>query len=157
MLNKQSWTADKGSGPPARGLGVGLTPHLKKILSRNVAKGLGLGRILWIVICFHADFLLGWFLDSEDGGDTFLRNVSVDFQRTTRRYIPEDSTLHNQRCENLKSCKNMSLYFADKVAQFLSLTRQFLRLLKSKQAWYSKGINWRGLWELSHSCMQTDL
>jgi hypothetical protein len=28
----------------------------------------------------------------------------VDFQRTTRRYIPEDRTLHNHRCcENLKS------------------------------------------------------
>jgi hypothetical protein len=33
----------------------------------------------------------------------FLRNV-VDFQRTIGRYIPEDSTLHNHRCENLKSC-----------------------------------------------------
>jgi hypothetical protein len=29
--------------------------------------------------------------------------TSVDFQRTTQRYIPEDSTLHNHRCENLKS------------------------------------------------------
>jgi hypothetical protein len=29
--------------------------------------------------------------------------TSVDFHRTTRRYIPEDSTLHNHRCENLKS------------------------------------------------------
>jgi hypothetical protein len=29
--------------------------------------------------------------------------VSVDFQRTTRRYIPEDGTLRNHRCENLKS------------------------------------------------------
>jgi hypothetical protein len=27
--------------------------------------------------------------------------MSVDFKRTTRRYIPEDSTLHNHRCENL--------------------------------------------------------
>jgi hypothetical protein len=27
----------------------------------------------------------------------------VDTQRTTRRYIPEDGTLHNHRCENLKS------------------------------------------------------
>jgi hypothetical protein len=27
---------------------------------------------------------------------------SVNFQRTTHRYIPEDSTLHNHRCENLK-------------------------------------------------------
>jgi hypothetical protein len=29
--------------------------------------------------------------------------TSVDIQRTTRRYIPEDGTLHNHRCENLKS------------------------------------------------------
>jgi hypothetical protein len=27
----------------------------------------------------------------------------VDTQRTTRRYIPEDCTLHNHRCENLRS------------------------------------------------------
>jgi hypothetical protein len=26
--------------------------------------------------------------------------TSVDSQRTKRRYIPEDSTLHNRRCEN---------------------------------------------------------
>jgi hypothetical protein len=26
-----------------------------------------------------------------------------DFQRTTFRYIPEDSTLHNHRCKNLRS------------------------------------------------------
>jgi hypothetical protein len=29
--------------------------------------------------------------------------TSVDTHRTTRRYIPEDGTLLNQRCENLKS------------------------------------------------------
>jgi hypothetical protein len=29
--------------------------------------------------------------------------TSVVTQRTTRRYIPEDGTLHNHRCENLKS------------------------------------------------------
>jgi hypothetical protein len=27
----------------------------------------------------------------------------VDFQQTTRRYVPEDRTLHKNRCENLKS------------------------------------------------------
>jgi hypothetical protein len=26
--------------------------------------------------------------------------TSVDFQKTTRCYIPEDRTLHNHRCEN---------------------------------------------------------
>jgi hypothetical protein len=29
--------------------------------------------------------------------------TSVDFQRAIRRYIPKDRTLHNHRCENLKS------------------------------------------------------
>jgi hypothetical protein len=29
--------------------------------------------------------------------------TSVETQRTTRRHIPEDDTLHNHRCENLKS------------------------------------------------------
>jgi hypothetical protein len=29
--------------------------------------------------------------------------TSVVTQRTTRRYIPDDGTLHNHRCENLKS------------------------------------------------------
>jgi hypothetical protein len=29
--------------------------------------------------------------------------TSVDFQRTTRLYVPEDSTLHNHSCENLRS------------------------------------------------------
>jgi hypothetical protein len=33
---------------------------------------------------------------------TCSSQTSVDFQRTTRRYIPEDRTLHNHRCENLK-------------------------------------------------------
>jgi hypothetical protein len=27
----------------------------------------------------------------------------VEFQRTIRRYIPDDGTLHNRRCENLKT------------------------------------------------------
>jgi hypothetical protein len=29
--------------------------------------------------------------------------TSVDFQRTTRRYVAQDIILHNHRCENLKS------------------------------------------------------
>jgi hypothetical protein len=31
------------------------------------------------------------------------KNKSVDTQRTTRRYIPKDGTIHNHRCENLDS------------------------------------------------------
>jgi hypothetical protein len=36
--------------------------------------------------------------------------TSVDFQRTTRRYIPEDSSLHNHRCEYLKSYAFLSIF-----------------------------------------------
>jgi hypothetical protein len=34
---------------------------------------------------------------------TCSSETSVDFQRTTKRYIPEARALHNHRCENLKS------------------------------------------------------
>jgi hypothetical protein len=37
--------------------------------------------------------------------------TSVDFQDNTRRYIPEDSTLHNHRCENLKSYIVLDIVF----------------------------------------------
>jgi hypothetical protein len=33
----------------------------------------------------------------------YSTETSVDFQRATRRYIPEDRTIRNHRCENLKS------------------------------------------------------
>jgi hypothetical protein len=36
-------------------------------------------------------------------GATCFSETSVDFQRTTRHYIPEYRTLHNHRCENFKS------------------------------------------------------
>jgi hypothetical protein len=31
--------------------------------------------------------------------------MSVDFQQTIQHYIPEDNTLYNHHCENLKSYK----------------------------------------------------
>jgi hypothetical protein len=33
----------------------------------------------------------------------YSSETSVDFQRTTPRYNPEDRTIYNHRCENLKS------------------------------------------------------
>jgi hypothetical protein len=38
---------------------------------------------------------------------TCSSETSVNLQRSTRRYIPEDRTLHNHRCDTLKSCKTV--------------------------------------------------
>jgi hypothetical protein len=37
----------------------------------------------------------------------YSSETSVDFQRTTCLYIPEDRTLHNHRCDNLRSYKSI--------------------------------------------------
>jgi hypothetical protein len=58
-------------------------------------------RLLGLPTCFHACILLVLF-DPEDRGD-LPPETSLDFERTTRRYIPEDSIRHNHRCVNLKS------------------------------------------------------
>jgi hypothetical protein len=36
---------------------------------------------------------------------TYSSEMSVDFQRTTRRYISENRTIRKHRCENLRSYK----------------------------------------------------
>jgi hypothetical protein len=38
--------------------------------------------------------------------------TSVNIRRTTRRFIPKDSTVYNHRCENLKSYKTTDQYCA---------------------------------------------
>jgi hypothetical protein len=40
----------------------------------------------------------------------FFSETSTVFQQTTWHYIPEDSTLHNHRCENLKSYIHRIVY-----------------------------------------------
>jgi hypothetical protein len=68
--------------------------------------------------------LLGLFFDPEDGGDMFLRNK--DWLSTTkRRYIPEDGTLHNHRCENLKSYKLIVALIIKKFPAFYG-TQKFI-------------------------------
>jgi hypothetical protein len=66
---------------------------------------------------FACHLLARWFaelfFDPEDGDDTFLLNVKKQGTtlRTTLRHIPEDETLHNHRCENLKSYNNKQDYW----------------------------------------------
>jgi hypothetical protein len=49
---------------------------------------------------------LGFFFDPEMEARC-SSETSVDFQRTTRRYISEDRTFNNYHCENLKSYKKL--------------------------------------------------
>jgi hypothetical protein len=42
---------------------------------------------------------------------TCFSETSGDFRPTTQRYIPEDITLHDHRCENLKSYNSQVLKY----------------------------------------------
>jgi hypothetical protein len=50
--------------------------------------------------------------------------TSVDTQRTTLRYIQEDDTLHNYRCENLKSYIGEDLFHPPVKLVFFSVHSQ---------------------------------
>jgi hypothetical protein len=64
--------------------------------------------------------------------------TSVDTQRTTRRYIPEDRTIHNHCCENLKSYTEFRQFFHSK--QRVNLyTLDVLYV-----GWWGLGFSW--LW-----------
>jgi hypothetical protein len=55
-------------------------------------------------LCFRGGFLVSLFLVLKTE-PTYSSETSADFQRTRRRYIPEDKTLRNHRCENLTPYK----------------------------------------------------
>jgi hypothetical protein len=66
------------------------------------------------IILLATCFLAGLFLALFFGPELKIKAVSssetsVDVQRTTRRYIPGHRTLHNHRCENLKSSSLFNL------------------------------------------------
>jgi hypothetical protein len=54
--------------------------------------------------CFHARVLVRLILQPWRWR-RYVSVTSVDFQRTTQCYIPEDSSLHNHQCRNLKYYK----------------------------------------------------
>jgi hypothetical protein len=64
------------------------------------------------------------------------------FQRTTPRYIPEDRTLHNHRCENLKS------YLMERGCMLICIFGA--RNMKSIKVEY-----WPVLTEIFHTCSYT--
>jgi hypothetical protein len=70
----------------------------------------------WQACRVHARFLLNFFstLKTEV---ICSSDTSVDTQRTTLRYIPEDDTLHNYRCENLKSYMWINVFIHEHAAQ----------------------------------------
>jgi hypothetical protein len=83
-------------------------------------------------------FLASLLYDPEDGGDMLLRIIKLTsgYLRTTRHYIPEDSsTLHSCRRDNLKSslfssCKK---YFFNKSITLLLLLFYFYFVKQTPQ------------------------
>jgi hypothetical protein len=45
----------------------------------------------------------------------FFIEISVDFQWTTQRCIPDDITVHSDRCENLKYNVDICIHAASSV------------------------------------------
>jgi hypothetical protein len=54
----------------------------------------------------------------------YFSETSIGFQRITRHYIPKDITLHNHRCDNLKSYIK---YFKVKLTPNYSKNADFVR------------------------------
>jgi hypothetical protein len=68
-----------------------------------------------VIILWHRALAVKWLLKSSSfwAVDLWSRvkvRSKFDFQRTTRRCIPEDRTLHNHRCENLIRLKVIFLH-----------------------------------------------
>jgi hypothetical protein len=78
--------------------------------------------IALLATCFHADFFLSIFFYPEDGDHICSSETSVDFQRTTLCYIPEDGTLLASTYPPI-TCSHKQLFVLEHVTMsHLSLT-----------------------------------
>jgi hypothetical protein len=66
---------------------------------------------------------------------------SIEFHQTTRRYIPEDRTLHNRRCQNVRSYKT-NIIFRLKSVVILTVTMYIAAVCDV--TWYSLVDVYRG-------------
>jgi hypothetical protein len=96
----------------------------------------------------------------------YSSDTSVEFQRTTSRFIPEGSTLHNHRCENLKSCILCVESSPNSTVQWLALVLHILHfpaLISAKRPVLLKfililprqilgGEGGGGLFKIAHIC-----
>jgi hypothetical protein len=48
---------------------------------------------------------------------TCSSKTSLDFQRITWRYVPEDRDLHSYHCENFKSCREILTETAESIRE----------------------------------------
>jgi hypothetical protein len=79
-----------------------LNEHVASIFSIQLLAKQETGEKALLATCFHIAFFFGLFFVLKIEG-TCSFEMSAGFQRTTRRYNPEDRALHNHSCENLKS------------------------------------------------------
>jgi hypothetical protein len=77
--------------------------------------------------------------------------MSVETQRTTRRHIPEDDTLHNHHCENLKS--NKVLFMLTKKKKKWVDPWQYSNLVTEKIIFLSILTGSFCYWYISNVCM----
>jgi hypothetical protein len=63
----------------------------------------------------------------------FSSEKIVDFQRTTRRYILEDSTLHNHRSENLSPTRTLMMHSLTSFVLFFNVNPN--AAYSSKEQW----------------------
>jgi hypothetical protein len=64
----------------------------------------------------------------------------VDFQRATQRYVPEDRTLHNHRCENHKSHTVGSLFYVHTMRSISRTREPIITSSAEKKCWDFKNL-----------------